>query len=218
MMSDALTEDTDRCMVTCRDLRAKLYAGALSLDSHEYQELNFWHRTYIRTFITHVEGLLFVMRRIVAWAHDRGEVDLTPGEAVLIREKQYYFNSEKKRVEAKVKNNKLLENFVLAFDLFPRVFGSSFQVDYGNNGWEIFQSVVRVRNCLTHPKAPQDTLLQPELYHKISDAVTWFLSCLEGLFASVNADLLNQDSQKVATSPELGEFMTKWSKASSQKL
>ena len=86
--------------------------------------------------MSYVEGMLYVMRRIIIFAHDRGEIELELGEAVLIREISFAFNTSKKRVTSRENSNRILENFILTFRLLPKAFGSAFKIDYGNDGWE----------------------------------------------------------------------------------
>ena len=95
----------------------------------------------VRSFITEVEGLLFVMRQIVVWAAERHEVELSTAEASLVREQEFFVNVKRKRIEERDRSNRLLENFFLSFNLFPKVLRSSFTIDYGSHGWEMFQRV-----------------------------------------------------------------------------
>ena len=119
VMSNALQKDTRRCMDICLDLKAKIPPGEQSVDQESYTDLNFWYPNLVRAFVTEVEGLLFVMRRIAVWAHDRGEIDMSTAEAVLARETEYRIDVRRKRVEERERSNRLLENFIWLFLYSP---------------------------------------------------------------------------------------------------
>jgi hypothetical protein len=143
--------------------------------------------------MSYVEGLLYVMRRLIIFAHERGEIELSPGDSVLVRETVFTFNVRRKRIEEKDAPNRLLENFVLTFSLFPKVFASEFEVNYGDHGWEKFQMLVKMRNILTHPKSVNDTLLAPELPNTLRDATVWFYTNMDNFFRSVDVAKPNEN-------------------------
>lgn len=207
VMSNVLGKDTRRCMDMCLDLKAKILPGEQPVDQESYTDLNFWYRNLIRAFVTEVEGLLFVMRRIAVWAYDRGEINMSIAEAVLARETEYRIDARRKRIEERERSNRLLENFILAFSLFPQVFRANFQINYGDQGWEAFQKVVEARNSLTHPKSPEDTLLKPDMYDTISRASAWFYSRISDLLKSVDKAYLEQSLRDAAMNPDLKSFL-----------
>jgi hypothetical protein len=87
-MDKALGSDTRRYMKECLELK-RLMNGDAPLTQEEYSELGFWYRGLARAMLTYVEGLLFVMRQLVIYAEERGEIRLSPGESVLVREVAY---------------------------------------------------------------------------------------------------------------------------------
>jgi hypothetical protein len=204
-MEKALGADTRRYMDEC--LKVKEERGESPLSQEEYAELGFWYRGLARELLTYVEGLLFVMRRLVVYAEERGEIRLTPGEGALMRELDYTFNLSRKRIEEKPRYNRFLENFILAFQHFPQVLGSSFEVDYGAHGWEKMQRLVKMRNSLTHPKSVNDTLLIPEMPNVIRDAAIWFFGCMRDLTATVDGQLLEQSFKETAKMPEMQKLL-----------
>jgi len=205
-MENALGSDTRQYMAEC--LRLKTEAdGTGPLSQEEYAELGFWYRGLARALLTYIEGLLFVMRRLVIHAEERGEIQLSPGEATLVREVEYAFNARRKRIEERPRPNRFLENFVVSLRLFPQVFGSSFQIDYGTHGWEKLQRLVKLRNDITHPKSVDDTLLAPEMPNLIRDAATWFFTCMRDLMASVDSERLDRSMRETAAMPEMRRLL-----------
>jgi hypothetical protein len=201
VMNDALRKDTDRCSRECQNLSA--VAGSDQITSEAYSELGFWYRNLTRSFMSYVEGILYVMRRLIIFSHERGEMGLSPGEAVLVRETDFTVNIKRKRIEERDTPNRLLENFILTFSIFPRVFGSEFKVNYGHHGWEKFQALVKMRNALTHPKSVEDTLLRPELPNTVRDALVWFYTNMNNLFDSVDVARLEADRRRTLQSDEI---------------
>ena len=208
VMNDELRKDTDRCSKECQNLAAITGSGQIAPET--YAELGFWYRNLTRSFMSYVEGILYVMRRLIIFAHERGEIELSPGEAVLVREMGYTINARKKRVEERDIPNRLLENFVLTFRIFPRVFGSKFEVDYGHHGWEKFQDLVDMRNALTHPKSVDDTLLRSELPNTVRDALVWFYINIGNLFKSVDPSRLEEDRRRTVQSDEVKQLFRRW--------
>ena len=200
-MDDALRKETDRCSTECQNLAA--VAGSDQITPDAYSELGFWYRNLARSFMSYVDGILYVMRRLIVFAHERGEVELSPGEAVLVREKVFTINVRKKRIEERDAHNRLLENFFLTFSIFPRVFGSEFKVNYGHHGWEKFQNLVDMRNTLSHPKSVDDTLLRSELPNTVRDALVWFYTNMRNFFNSVDLARLENDRKRTVQSDEI---------------
>lgn len=205
-MEKALGADTRRYLKKCVELASSREDGT-PIGSDQYAELGFWYRGLARAFLTYVEGLLFMMRRIVIYAEERHEISLSTAEGTLVRELEYSMNPRRKRIEERSKPNRFLENFVLTFKLFPQVFGSKYQIDYGDDGWEKMQRVVKYRNDITHPKSPQDTLLAPEAPNLIRDASTWFFECMSQLVSSVDAEKLDRNMKETVKMPEMQRIL-----------
>lgn len=152
-----------------------------------YRDLDFWYRSLLRAFCSELEGVLFVMRQIIMWSYERGEIQLSPAEATLLYERSYSVNIQRKRVDERHGQfNRLLETFVLAFILFPRAFNSNFSVDYSNHGWECLQAVVEVRNEMTHPKGIGSMVMPAPMFQNLPDAISWFygtISTMAGTMA-----------------------------------
>jgi hypothetical protein len=205
-MEKALGADTRRYMDECLRLKAET-DGASPLSQEQYAELGFWYRGLARALLTYIEGILFVMRQLIIYAEQRGEIELSAGEATLVRELEYAVNVRRKKIEERARTNRFLENFVISFEFFPRVFGSSFRIDYGTHGWEKLQRLVKLRNDLTHPKNVQDTLLAPEMPNLIRDAAMWFFTCMRDFIASVDSERLEQSMRETAAMPEMKRLL-----------
>jgi len=215
-MSKGLNRDTVRCLDLCRAIKDQLVEGK-SETAQLTEDLDFWYRTLLRAFVTEVEGMLFVMRRITVWSNERGEIELSTAEAVLIREQEFFVNITRKRIEERDRGNRLLENFFLTFSLFPKVFRSGFQVDYGNHGWEMFQRVVKVRNSITHPKNLGDLVLHPNMYNVVLDAFSWFHDCIHKLLEQADREFLVRSHAETSLNPKFQEILRRVSEGEELK-
>jgi len=210
-MNDALVADTKRCLEECLRIKSELGDGAIP--PTEYAEMGFWYRGLARATMSYAEGLLYVMRQLIVFAEDRGDLRLSDGESWLVRERQWAFNPNAKEREKRIKErgrfNRLLENFVLTFDLFPQIFGSSFEIDYSDKGWKSFQELIELRNSATHPKTVDDVLLRPEWPNLIKDAAVWFLGVLRDMTSSFDLQMIEEDLRRVAKTPAMQEILAK---------
>lgn len=177
-MGKILRSDSERCAAKCKELRSaflKQSEGERVRNQSLYSDLDFWYRNLLRAFCSELEGMLFVMRQIVVWAHEREEISLTPAELTLVYERSYKVNVQKKRIEERDGQfNRLLETFVLVFILFPRVFNSNFSVDYSENGWQCLQNVITARNDMVHPKGIGSMVMPARIFQDLPDAMSWF--------------------------------------------
>ena len=200
-MSKVLGADTERYAKTCAELMAH---NDDALTPQAYAELGFWVRGRARAFLIFVEGLLFVMRRLILYAEERREIELSRGESHLIRETDYVLHGE--QIDERPRFIQLKDSLRLTLRLFPQVFGSNFQPDYSGDGWVKFQRLVALRNALTHPKLATDTLLNAELPNTIRDAALWFYDCVRGILGSLNNAMMEESQQKTAAMPEVAAF------------
>lgn len=213
-MEKVLSYDTSRCLAECNALK-KNDDLTQPLSQEKYFESGFWHRSLARSLLTYVEGILFVMRLLIIYAEDRGEIKLAPAEAALVREVEYRFHVGRKKIDTLSRPNRFLENFVLTFRLFPQVFGSAFEVDYSSHGWEKMQQLVKLRNSMTHPKSVTDGLLDPELPNVIRDAATWFFGCMRELVSSFDVSRLEKSMKETVAMPEMSRMLEEKSRGKS---
>lgn len=207
-MFNALSRDAKRCFVACDDVREAIRlteSAAKEVPVELYFDQDFWRRALLRSFLSEVEGLLFVMRRIILWAHDRGELPLSVGEACMLREQDFAFDARKRKVIERHRFNRLQDNFILTFSIFPKVFGSTFVVDYGGVGWDCFQRAVDARNSITHPKSIGDVLLAGSIYNATADAISWFHESLSNILATADKEMIESNRATLFQEPRFQE-------------
>jgi hypothetical protein len=165
-------QDTLRCLRRCHELEQQSHQ--FRTDRELFREYQFWCRALLRALFAHVEGLSYVMRRIVLWAHERGECELSFAEVSLLREESYSYNVQRKRIDKRHSPNRLLENLLLAFDLFPRTFGANFKLQLSDHRWDSFQTALRARHAITHPKTVEEFILTAEGISHLKESIAWF--------------------------------------------
>jgi hypothetical protein len=94
------------------------------------------------------------------------------------------------------------QNFRLTLRLFPRVFGSQFEVNYSATGRAKFRRLVELRNELTHPKTAVDSLLKAELPNTIMDAALWFFDVIPRIFAGSDRVMMEESARRTAEMSE----------------
>jgi hypothetical protein len=173
-----LREDSDRCYTLFADSFRRWLADSKNTELHK--EFQFNVRQLIRTFFAEVDGTLFAMRQVVLWAHERGELDLSPAEVAVLREETYRFNPRNRQVEAKDAFNSTKDSFLIAFTYLPRLLVPAFKLGLSDNGWECFQRLLDVRHELTHPKRSTRFVVDSEIITTtLPRARVWYYELLK---------------------------------------
>jgi hypothetical protein len=168
--TDALLEDVARCHDALKPL-AENFPNPTPVQREEGQ---FWLRMFTRAVFALVEGVSYTMRQSAIALHQEGQLRLSPGELFLLLEKRYSWDNGNLR-EVNTFNS-VLDNFHIAFTVFPRAFGVDFQLDTGDHRYGSFQHAIKLRHAITHPKLPEDLQLSSQAISQIHDGVKWFSS------------------------------------------
>ncbi len=177
VMNNLFYSDTERCLRTCIEKNK-----AIEKNEIDYNELMFWYRSLIRTFYAYVEGTTFLMRQIIIWAHERSDIKLSDSEIMQLREVRLVGDGES--VKTCAKHNTVLENVTLAFEYFPVMFHSSYELTKSDHRWDSFRTALKARDSITHPKLVEDYLLPAEVLRQLQEAIVWFHESMSGLTKS----------------------------------
>lgn len=150
-------------------------------NSAKFEEFQLFARAFVRALFAHVEGVTYLKRQVVLWAYDRGEIALTQSELSSLSEGA-------RGGTGKCQFNTVKENFRLAFDYFPRLFGSSYQPDKNSQGWCFFCRSIKVRDAITHPKTTTEFKLSGDAVREAQIAAMWFNETLRSLLISCADD------------------------------
>ena len=185
-VSDVLFEDVWRCHAEI----ARLNTVGLTLENRP--EAEFWLRTFVRVFFSHVDGVSYALRRVVLSLNELDQHRLTLAEQCVLREVSFRFRDGK--IEERDAFLKPLEALELSVAHFARAFGSTFILQKGDHRFTAFKRTLGLRHTLTHPKTSQDLTLSRDHIADFSEAVAWFSNQMVALFSSSFKDLLEANS------------------------
>jgi putative transposon-encoded protein len=132
------------------------------------------HRLYVRTVFAFVEGIIQVMKSSALVYDEINDPHLlTPEEITLLREEEVQIGNSG-QVEIKKKKIPLLPNFEFAVITYAKVKRREVALDKSGEGWQRFQSAVKIRNKLTHPHAKQDLRVTDEEMAIVEMAMKFF--------------------------------------------
>jgi|MudIll2142460700_1097286.scaffolds.fasta_scaffold62249_2 hypothetical protein len=143
----------------------------------------FAKRTYLRTFFSFVEGVLFARQTVIL-----RYVEFTPqsvpqrfdvAEQILLREVEYELDDNG---SVKIKEGRypaFLRRVRFIFSMWAKHYGKACTVDYSGTGWEAFREVQAIRNRITHPRRESHLMISDIEMFKIKGALEWFLKALD---------------------------------------
>lgn len=150
-------------------------------------------RVLVKSIFSFVEALSYSMK--ASALDSTGASRLTQEERLLAAEQEYYLDSSG---NAKLRRPKLqtLSNIRFAFSILAKAKMADFTLDVSNQGWQVLQRALKVRDRLMHPKGPDDLNVSDEEIRDAFRAFIWFecqitlilgaaINSLEKQFASV---------------------------------
>ena len=143
-------------------------------DSKKFEEFQLYARAFTRAAYAHIEGVAYLMRMVVLWAHDRGELQLSETDQEKLSEK-YRYNSFK-------------DNFNLAFNYFTRLFGSAFRPNKKDPRYKSFLRGIDARDSTMHPKSPICFSMSGDAVRDVQMGLLWFSESFRELLHSLNGD------------------------------
>ena len=146
-------------------------------------------RAYVRSVFAFVEGVTYRMKE-TARQYGTGLSKLSAEELFALNDLSIEVNADGE-ITSKPSYPKFLNNFKFVFRMYSKVFGSTYNLDCGNSGWENLKKANKVRDRLVHPKNVADLdVLNAEIAAS-KKAFDWFL---------LNHGLLNLYAQKAVQS------------------
>ncbi len=174
--------------------RFRHYALAFNNGAGDVELVKFWAKTAVRTFTAQVEGLTFAMRAAALSGADAGILSLDNRTRAILAGKRYYKSTD--TVLDKRKSYPFKMGITLAFEYYPRLFGSKWKLDTESDHWRGFQELIWARNRITHPEKLED-LYPSEALRLLHPSTTWFFFCvykmLEDCGRQVGAPPRNSD-------------------------
>jgi hypothetical protein len=167
-----------------------LFMNALVADAKDAADLlretdsGFTRRTYLRSFFSFVEGVLFA-RRIIVYEYTKDEADspvsnvLSDAERMLLQEIEYTMD-DNGSVKVRAQNFQPFLKFLrFTFAVASKHGRKPNSVDYAGVGWAWFRVAHEVRNRITHPKSPEDLAINDSELDHVKATVKWFVESLD---------------------------------------
>ena len=151
---------------------------ASELSSHN--DSQFARRAYIRCVFSMIEGNIFQMKAVILKAFEGGHLTITLAEQALLREESYDLaNNGACKIQQKF--IRLQQNIKFTLALFARMYGETFEPDTSIHGWDSFNTAVKIRNRITHPRSPEEFNILDNEIPIIEEARAWFADNMEKL-------------------------------------
>lgn len=150
---------------------------------------NIEKRLLIRSMLSSIDALTYSLKQLALTANDVYKLDL--GERILATEETYDLSSSG-RVTTRRARLQTLANIRFAFDVLAKVDEHDFRLDVSQNGWQLLQESIKVRDRLTHPKRLVDLEVSDDEIHAALRAYRWF----ENQFVLALAHSLNSTRKR----------------------
>jgi len=163
------------------------------------EDVIFWVKVTIRSFMAQVDGLGYAMRRAVLQNAAKCSLSLTVKERARLSERKYDAVSD--TILDQPAHLSTEEGIKVAFRYFPQLFGVNKVLDTSGEEWRGFKRVSAVRNKLTHPEIPEH-LVPVNALPALHPTLLWFYSQLLELFV----DIVSRSGMASVPSFPIGEI------------
>ncbi len=112
-------------------------------------------RSFIRALVAAIEATLYQVKMNLIYARDKEYISLLPEELVLLSEKTYHIdkNGNVKPID---KFSPFKNTFLFIYNTFFRYTNRSYRIDKKDKHWSYFNTILKARNRLMHPKSLGD--------------------------------------------------------------
>lgn len=158
-------------------------------------------RAAIRALFAFIEGVVFAHKRVtLASERPYRPEALSAGDRAVLLEQSYDLDDQG-RLSTRPLFLSIAKNVRFTFASFSRVFGSSFVLDTGGEGWQAFRKAVVIRNRIVHPKSAVEAEVSLEELETAWKAYGWFSRAFA--LASLDAiKALREDSARMRAETE----------------
>jgi hypothetical protein len=151
-----------------------------SVELAKAKDSQFNRRTYIRTLLAVIEGIINSFKQSCIEAHcARTSTNsiFSDAELAMLKEEAYGVN-DKGEAYSQLKTISTLENFHFTMKMVMRAAGKKFSLNKNDAGWQALKETVKMRNRLIHPKKASDLVISDDEKLLAADAATWFMGTI----------------------------------------
>ena len=130
-------------------------------------------RQYLRAFVTLVEGVSYINRRLALMAYDLGQAKFSNSELSVLKEEQYQLKDNGEAI-ARPRLLPLKANFRFTWTMYARAFKKTKPLPFEGPVWAEFTKVIEMRNRITHPRKASDMELSDEELQTLRKVARWY--------------------------------------------
>lgn len=149
-----------------------------SIEKFNQDDNQFTRRSFIRNVFSFIEGNINMLKQeiLVKLKHSR-IIKLEPEEILVLKEESPQVEKNGK-IKATTKYVDLLTNIRVTFRYYTKIFDFKYDLDVSKQYWQIFQSSLKVRNRITHPKVESDMDISNQELVETYISYFWFKQCV----------------------------------------
>lgn len=165
-------------MVQTSEIQEVYYAleGDLQTAAQAFRDndCSYSRRVLVRNAAALVEGFVNQLASFTLEAiKDLPPRVFTPAEISILKEEGHRLD-EKGEVKTTRNHQTLQSRLLYNTNCYLRLFGLTYKIDVGNNGWNSLKKLIKVRHRLMHPKSITDLEVSDVDVQDSSEALNWF--------------------------------------------
>jgi hypothetical protein len=144
-------------------------------------DLQYRRRLYIRTFFSHVEGVLWGLSQLSIAS---GNQNLTKETLLQLEEKKEVQNNG--QTEIRYSRQSLGERIKFVINSFAIAMDVKLNSYFADQDWMMFQAAIQMRDNITHPKDKCNLLITKDDIDKVHRSNKWFSKIVDELLSKWN--------------------------------
>jgi len=152
-------------------IKSRLGSRAITDEKTKREETN--RRFYVRAIFALIEAVVEQHKQLLLQLKEENIINLNNGVYEVLSEKIYIANDTGK-INSKEQYLNLQRKIRTVYSEAGQAFGESLNINYGNDDWRTFQSALKIRDKITHPKRFADCEISDEDLETVEHGHTWF--------------------------------------------
>lgn len=141
----------------------------------------FYRRVFLRILYSHSEAMIFQLKQYLISQREFLPFKLTEQHRIILNDQKLEIDSNGS-VKVKDLNPDHITNIKFTFKFLARYLTLDKSPNFSCKGWESYQTGLRKRHSLTHPKFIADFKISDEDLVNLMEAEEWLMKELENLF------------------------------------